>query len=59
MQAFLLPNGRLLIPRRAEGPGGLIGDGMVEIGPEDPTFAQWLPFASVNLPKKKPPSGKP
>ena len=29
-----LPNGHLLVPMRAGGPGGLIGHGMVEIGPD-------------------------
>ena len=33
-----LPNGNLLVPRRAEGPEGLIGDGVEEIGPDDPDF---------------------
>jgi hypothetical protein len=42
--AQVLPNGRLLVPFRAEGPNGLIGDGMVEIGPEDPTFSEWADF---------------
>jgi hypothetical protein len=37
-----LPNGNLLVPRRAEGPNGEIGDGMVEIGPDDPKFQVWL-----------------
>lgn len=37
-----LPNGKLLVPRRAEGPGGMIGDGLVEIGPDDPEYADWL-----------------
>lgn len=37
-----LRNGNLLVPRRAEGPGGLVGDALVEIGPEDPEFESWL-----------------
>jgi hypothetical protein len=41
MNAKRLENGRLLVPRRAEGPHGLIGDAMVEIGPDDPDFAAW------------------
>lgn len=45
MNAYRLPDDRLLIPRRAEGPDGLIGDGMVEIGPDDPEYEAWLPFA--------------
>jgi hypothetical protein len=32
-----LPNGHLLVPPRAEGPGGIIVDGMREIGPDDLT----------------------
>lgn len=32
---------RLRVPRRAEGPNGTIGDGMVEIGPEDPEYDAW------------------
>ena len=41
MNAKELPNGRLLVPRRAEGPRGEIGEGMVEIGPDDPAFEVW------------------
>lgn len=41
MNARELPNGNLLVPRRAEGPNGEIGDGMVEIGPDDPGFQVW------------------
>lgn len=36
-----LPDGRLRVPRRAEGPGGVVGDALVVIGPDDPTFAAW------------------
>jgi hypothetical protein len=35
-----LPNGKLLVPRRAE-TDGIVGLGMVEIGPDDPEFAAW------------------
>jgi hypothetical protein len=38
--AILLPNGNLLIPKRAES-DGVLGDGMVEIAPEHPDFADW------------------
>lgn len=41
MQAYQLPDGRLLVPRRAQGPG-LLGDGADVIGPDDPEHAQWL-----------------
>lgn len=36
-----LPDGRLLVPMRAEGPGGVIGDGLVAIGPDHPDFQAW------------------
>lgn len=42
MQAYKLDNGNLLIPRRAEGEGGLLGDGMVEVGPDDPDYKGWV-----------------
>lgn len=34
------PN-RIRIPRRAEGAGGVTGDGYATIGPDDPEYAQW------------------
>ncbi len=37
-----LPNGNLLVPRRAEGPGGIIGDGVEEIGPDHPAYEGWI-----------------
>lgn len=36
-----LPDGRLRVLRRAEGPNGEVGDSVVEIGPEDPLFEVW------------------
>ena len=42
MRARRLRNGSLLVPMRAEGPNGLIGDGMVEIEPDRPDFERWL-----------------
>jgi hypothetical protein len=33
---------RLRVPRRADGPNGEIGDGMVEIGPDDPEYDAWV-----------------
>ncbi len=35
-----LPDGRLRIPRTVELPG-LIGDAVVDIGPDDPDYAEW------------------
>ncbi|GGS88444.1 hypothetical protein ACFFV7_50995 [Nonomuraea spiralis] len=34
-------DGTITIPRRAEGPGGIVGDAMVTIGPDDPEYAVW------------------
>lgn len=41
MNAILLENGNLLIPKVAEGEG-IIGDGMIEIGKDHPEYAEWL-----------------
>jgi hypothetical protein len=42
MKARVTETGTLWVPRRAEGPNGLIGDGMVEIGPDDPEYGEWV-----------------
>lgn len=39
-----LPDGRLLVPMRAEGPGGVVGDGLVAIGPDHPDFRTWSAY---------------
>jgi hypothetical protein len=52
MRAYKLTNGHLQIPRSAEGPDGLIGDGMIEIGPEDPEYQKWLPYAEEKVSPK-------
>lgn len=44
MDAIRLPNGRLLVPRRVEGPGGTVGDGQVEVGPGDPDYEAWATY---------------
>jgi hypothetical protein len=49
MRAIRLPNGRLLISKRAEGPNGMIGEGMVEVGSGDPVYEAWLPFAEDDV----------
>lgn len=36
--------GALIVPMRAEGPGGILGDGMVEIGPDHPQYREWEAF---------------
>ncbi len=41
MDATRNPDGTLTVPTRAEGPGGLIGDGMTTIGPNHPDYAAW------------------
>lgn len=41
MNATRNPDGTITIPKRAEGPGGIIGDGMVTIGPDDPDYEAW------------------
>ena len=39
-----LLDGRLLVPMRAEGPGGMVGDGRVAIGPDHPDFQIWSDY---------------
>jgi hypothetical protein len=36
-----MANGKIRIPRRAEGTGGMVGDAVTEIGPDDPEYAKW------------------
>lgn len=50
MAARRLSRDLLLVMRRAEGPGGLIGEGMVEIGPDDPEYAGWAEY--LDSPRK-------
>jgi hypothetical protein len=33
-----LMDGKVFVPKRAEGPNGLIGDALVELLPTDPTY---------------------
>ncbi len=42
MHPRLREDGPIVLPRRAEGPGGLIGDGAELIGPEDPRYRPTL-----------------
>jgi hypothetical protein len=41
MRPERLENGKLLVPARVEGPDGLIGDGLKEIGIDDPAYPGW------------------
>jgi hypothetical protein len=42
MMVERLPNGNLLVPRRAEADDGTIGDAWFEIGPEHPDYQRQL-----------------
>lgn len=44
MDAIRLPNGNLLVPLRAEGPDGIIGDTQAEVGPGDPEYVRWMDY---------------
>ncbi len=47
MDAIKLPNGNLLIPKRAESDEtGVVGDGMVEVEPGTEEYEEWLPIAA-------------
>jgi hypothetical protein len=41
-----LANGNLLVPSRAEG-DGIVGDGVVEIGPDHPDSEGWWTYVSL------------
>ena len=43
MTAYRLPNGNLLVPKRAEGKG-VLGDGLVEVGPDTPEYEAWTAY---------------
>lgn len=53
MRAQRLAADRLLVPMRAEGPNGEIGDGTVEIGPGHPQFQQWATWLDRQEPVGK------
>ena len=42
-----LPDGRLRVPMRAEGPDGMVGDAVGEIGPDHPAFATWDEYLTL------------
>lgn len=44
MKAERLPNGNMLIPKRAEEPDGVIGDGVIEVTSDDSEFKLWDEF---------------
>jgi hypothetical protein len=39
-----LPDGRLEVPARAEGPNGEIGEGVAVVGPGDELYDLWEPW---------------
>lgn len=39
-----LPDGRLVVPVRAEGPNGEIGEAVIVIGPGDELYDVWEPW---------------
>jgi hypothetical protein len=36
-----LPDGRLRVPMPAYGPGGIMGDAVLDLEPGDPMYAEW------------------
>jgi hypothetical protein len=44
MEPKRLKNGNLLVPMRAESSDGTIGDAMIEIKPEDPSYDKWAKY---------------
>ena len=55
--AWRLPNGKVLIPLRAEGDDGVIGDGYVEVEADSDEAREWAPWTEDAPPEpKEPPS---
>jgi hypothetical protein len=54
-----LPNGNLLVPSRVESDDGVIGDGVVEIGPDDPDYDEWARELERQQPPPRSSSGRP
>jgi len=48
-----LASDRLRVPMRAEDPSGLIGDGIVEIGPDHPLYAEWATWIDKYAPRSR------
>jgi hypothetical protein len=47
MRVVKLPNGNLIVPKRAESDdGAVVGDGFEEITPEHPDYQRWLSFVT-------------
>lgn len=55
MEAKRLENGNLLVPMRAED-NGTVGDGMIEVTPDNPLYRQWQDWYNQqgkDLPEEK------
>lgn len=52
MYAVKLPDGKLRVMRRADSGDGSIGDGLVDIGPDDPEYAAWAKWLDSQQPVK-------
>lgn len=50
MIAYVLSNGNMVVPNRAES-DGIIGDGMIVISQNNPLFQKWLPYARPATPE--------
>lgn len=48
MKAYRLPNGNMMVPKRAESDAGHLGDGMIEVKPGSPDYQAWLPYLQVD-----------
>ncbi|MDQ7826606.1 MAG: hypothetical protein RDV48_27635 [Candidatus Eremiobacteraeota bacterium] len=44
MRIKKLPSGNLLVPCRAEGEEGLVGDGMKEVAPGTGEYREWIEY---------------
>lgn len=48
LDAVKQPDGTIVAPARAEGPNGIIGDGVAEYRPGDPGYDEWDDWLTEN-----------
>lgn len=48
MRPLIQSDGQVLVPTRAEGPSGLLGDGMLPLTPSHPQYKEWRKWLAAN-----------
>lgn len=55
-----IQDGVVMVPKRAEGPDGLVGVGYVPLTADDPQYRQWLDYLAAKgiTPPRRPAGGR-